>query len=49
MTTRTPSRTSFGVMMAVMVGTPDGSAFAGRDAALADLHRDHYRSPMGPR
>ena len=44
MTTCTPSRTSFGVMMAVMVGTPDGSAFAGRDAALADLHRDHYRS-----
>ena len=30
--------------MAVMVGIGDGSAFAGRDAALADLHRDHYRS-----
>ena len=30
--------------MAVMVGTSDGSAFVGRDAALADLHRDHYRS-----
>ena len=31
-------------MMAVMVGISDGSAFFGRDAALADLHRDHYRS-----
>ncbi|MEO6469736.1 MAG: SigE family RNA polymerase sigma factor [Acidimicrobiia bacterium] len=31
-------------MMAVMVGTSGGSAFIGRDAALSDLHRDHYRS-----
>ena len=31
-------------MMAVMVGISDGSTFVGRDAALADIHRDHYRS-----
>ena len=31
-------------MMAVMVGTVGGAAFGDRDAVLAELHRDHYRS-----
>ena len=44
MTTRTPCQASYGVMMAVMVGTVGGAAFGDRDAVLADLHRDHYRS-----
>ena len=48
MTTPAPRRASFEVMIAVMVGVAagagDASAIVDRDTALADLHREHYRS-----